>query len=269
MKEKAIFVLIALFSVSFNSKALIPLEADELPSYPEVSHSAFQVGEKLTYKVHYGLIDAGEAVLELKPTPYTFSGRQALHAVGTGTSIGAFDTFFKVRDKYETFIDEKGVFPWYFKRRVNEGGYKVEQDYTFNHSGGKVTTHKKVTHEVPMGVQDMISAFYYARTFDYSNATKGDIFEIPTFLDDELYTLKIKFLGKETIKIRNGKYDCLKFVPVVQKGRIWKDENDLNVWISDDKNKVPVLAKTKLLVGSIKMELTDHAGLAHKIARAN
>lgn len=253
--------------MSSSLLAIVPHELSEENILPEISHSSFKAGEKLTYTVHYGIIDAGKAVIELKNTDYTFSGRPALHAVGTGKSLGAFDLFFKVRDRYETYIDERGVFPWYFSRRVDEGGYKINQDYAFDHNLGTVSTQKDETHQVPSGVQDMISAFYYARTMDFSNANEGDIFEIPTFLDDEIYILKIKYLGKETIKVRDGKFKCLKFVPVVQKGRIWKDEEDLNVWISDDKNKVPILAKTKILVGSIKMELTDYEGLAHDISK--
>lgn len=267
MKEKALITLALVFGMISSTFAIVPMTIDSQSNLPELEHNAFKAGEKLTYRVHYGIIDAGEAKIELKESPYTFSNRSTYHAVGTGNSIGAFDLFFKVRDTYETYIDREGVFPWYFKRRVDEGGYKISQDYTFNHNEGSVSTQKDETHTVPTGVQDIISAFYYARTFDYSNAQKGDIFEIPTFLDDEMMILKIKYKGKETIKIRDGKYDCIKFVPVVQKGRIWKDESDLNIWISDDENKIPVLCKTKILVGSIKMELTDYSGLAHKISK--
>jgi len=268
MKVKAtIFSVLLSTLFAHTAFSVVPHELSEEDILPELYHSAFKPGEKLTYLVHYGLIDAGEAVLELKETNYTFGGRKAVHAVGTGVSLGAFDMFFKVRDRYETYIDEKGVFPWYFSRRVNEGGYKINQDYSFDHNTGKVSTEKNKTHNVPTGVQDMISAFYYARTMDYSNAKKGDVFEISTFLDDEIYVLKIKYLGKETIKIRDGKYKCIKFVPVVQKGRIWQDEEDLNVWISDDENKIPILAKTKILVGSIKMELSDYKGLSHQISK--
>ncbi len=270
MKVKAITITLV-FSLLLASSAwsLVPLEITEADILPERTHSAFKPGEKLTYLVHYGLIDAGEAVIELKNTDYTFKGRSALHAVGTGTSIGAFDMFFKVRDRYETYIDESGVFPWYFSRRVNEGGYKIKQDYSFDHTQGNVSTQKNEVHDVPVGIQDMISAFYYARTMDYNDAKVGDIFEIPTFLDDEIYVLKIKYLGVDDVKVRNGKFNCLKFVPVVQKGRIWKDEEDLNVWISNDENKIPILAKTKILVGSIKMELTDYSGLSNPIAKRN
>ncbi len=267
MKEKALILICAMLGVVYSSLAIVPLNVESHGNLPEIEYNAFKPGEKLTYRVHYGIIDAGEAKIELKESPYTFSNRPTYHAVGTGNSIGAFDLFFKVRDTYETYIDRDGVFPWYFKRRVDEGGYKISQDYTFDHNTGTVSTEKEETHTVPRGVQDLVSAFYYSRTFDYSGAKKGDIFEIPTFLDDEMHILKIKYIGKETIKIRKGKFKCMKFVPVVQKGRIWKDENDLNIWISDDENKIPILCKTKILVGSIKMELTDYEGLANKIAK--
>lgn len=232
----------------------------------KVNHSAFQIGEKLSYKLHYGVVDAATATLEVKPTGRSIKGRELYHVVGLGKSISAFDWFFKVRDRYETYLDKDGVFPWVFVRRVDEGGYKINQDYTFYQHKNQVNTGKEVV-DVPSNIQDMMSAFYYARTIDFSNAKYGDVFTIPTFVDGEVFPLKIKYKGKETIKIRNGKYRCMKFAPVVQKGRIFKKEEDLSVWITDDKNKIPVLAKAKILFGSIKMELTNYEGLAHPIAK--
>jgi hypothetical protein len=115
----------------------------------------------------------------------------------------------------------------------------------------------------------MISAFYYARTLNFDTAQFGDVYEIPAFVDNEIFYLKLKFVGREIVKLRKGKFKCLKFNPVVQEGRIFKADEDLIVWVSDDQNKIPLLAENKILVGSIKMELTDYEGLAHKIAATN
>ncbi len=234
--------------------------------YRTIKNNAFQAGEKLTYRLHYGLIDAAQATLEVKKVDKKIAGRGLLRVVGIGKSIGSFNWFFKVDDRYESYIDEKGIFPWVFIRRVNEGGYKINQDYTFVQHKGKVKEGEK-EYKAPTNVQDMISSYYYARTLDFSNAKKGDVFEFDSFVDGEVYPLKIKFLGRETVKIRNGKYNALKFCPVVQVDRIFKNEDDLHVWISDDENKIPLLAKAKILFGSIKMELTDHEGTLHDIAK--
>lgn len=235
-------------------------------TFRKVKNNSFKAGEKLTYRLHYGFVDAGEATLEVKETKKTINGRKLLHAVGKGKSISAFDWFFKVRDRYETYLDKDGVFPWIFIRRVYEGGFEINQDYTFYQHKKKVNTGDKKV-DVPANVQDMISAFYYARTLDFSNAKVGDEFDIDCIVDGEVWPLKIRYKGKETIKVRKGKFKCLKFVPVIQEGRIWKDEDDLKVWITDDANKIPLLAKTKILVGSIKMELTDYEGLMAPISK--
>ncbi len=233
----------------------------------DLDQNAFKPGEKLTYIVHYGWVNAGEAVVELKEGTRDVVGRKVWVATGTGRSLGAFNTFYKVDDHYETHFDAKGVFPYAFIRRVSEGGYKFSQDYVYNQIKGEVTTQKKQTHKVPPSVQDMLSAFYYARTLDLAHAKKGDVFTIETFLDDEIWPLRMKYVGKETIKLRTGKYRCMKFQPVVQEGRIFKDNDDLNVWITDDGNRIPVLAQAKVLVGSIKMELSAYEGLSHPIAK--
>lgn len=251
--------------------APLKVRMDTLPDQPLRSHAqdAFKAGEKLTYRIHYGIIDAGEAQLEVKNSPYTFDNRQAYQIVGTGRSLGAFDWVFKVRDRYESYVDKNGIFPYRFIRDVNEGGYEIYQDYTFHQKKRAVRTHEDKEYIMPDFTQDMISAFYYARTLDFSQAKEGDVFTIMTFVDNEVFPLKIKYQGKEEIDLRSGTYKCLRFVPVIQEGRIFKDEDDMHVWITDDKNHIPILVKSKILVGSIKMEMTEYSGLAHPIAKVD
>ncbi len=232
-----------------------------------VNKDIFYPGEELNYVLHYGIINAGEATLKVEKSDYKgFDNRPVWKVVGTGKSVGAFNWFFKVRDRYESYIDAKGVFPFAFVRRVDEGGFKINQDYIFKPEEQTVDNGKGKTFSTEKYAQDMISAFYYARTLDVDNAEIGQIFTIPSFVDDENFPLKIKYIGKEEVDGKAGEFRCLKFVPVLQKGRIFKDEEDLVVYVTDDKNKVPVLIQASVLVGSIKMELTSYAGLRNKVA---
>jgi hypothetical protein len=162
-------------------------------------------------------------------------------------------------------LDKKGIFPWFFVRRVDEGGFKINQDYTFKHEKAKVDNGAGKMFKVPVGVHDMISSFYYARTLKMNGAKKGKIFEFPCFMDDELYKLKIKYVGDEEIKIRKGKFKCHKFVPVVQTGRYFKSEEDVNFWVTCDKNKIPVLVRAKIPVGVVKMHLVEWSGLKNEL----
>jgi hypothetical protein len=275
MTRKSLFLLvgIALFTAGLaqgrnqTGGPATPAVAPGTFPLRSLPHTAFKAGEKLTYVLHYGFVNAGEATIELRETDLKMLGRPMLQAVGKGRSLGAFNTFYKVDDHYETYFDRDGVFPWIFMRRVSEGGYEFSQDYAYMQNLHQVNTQKKQTHAVPAHVQDMLSAFYYARTIDYSKAKPGDEFSIDCFLDDELWPLKMRFVGRETIKLRSGKYRCLKFQPVVQQGRIFKTNDDLNVWVTDDANHIPVLAQAKVLVGSIKMELSSYEGLVHPVAK--
>jgi hypothetical protein len=233
-------------------------------TYPSVINKAFQVGEKLRYRVTYGFIDAGEAVMEVKATTKKGSNRELLNAVGTGKTLGGFNAFFKVNDKYETYMDKKGLFPWFFVRRVDEGGYKVNQDYTFKQDKYQVNNGKK-DFKAPLGIQDMVSSFYYARTLNFKDMKKGKTFEFKCFMDDEIYNLKIKYVGDEVITIRKGKFNCHKFVPVVQTGRYFKSEEDVNFWVTNDDNKIPIMVKAKIPVGVVKMHLVEWSGLKNDL----
>ena len=155
-----------------------------------IKNDAFVPGEVLKFRIHYGFVDAGSARLEIKSDLMSFGGRECYHMVGSGQTVGAFDWFFKVRDRYESIIDRTAIIPWMFIRRVNEGGYIINQNVSFNHYRDSATSEKKSI-AVPENTQDLISAFYYARTIDFSEAKEGDIFPIPGYLDDEAIPLNI------------------------------------------------------------------------------
>ncbi len=273
MKKYILIIPILLLAFAIVSAQTKPPKAkiENLPpmSLRQTTNTAFQAGETVQYLVHYGLLNAGSATLRVEESQFKFGDREAFHIVGTGISLGTFDWFFKVRDHYETYIDKQGVFPYRFIRNCDEGGYKINQDYTFHPERRAYKDHKGDSYITPDFVQDMLSSYYYARTIDYSTAKKGDVFTIMTLVDDEIYPLKMKYIGKETIKVDAGKYHCLKFAPVVQKGRVFKKEEDLSVWITDDANHLPILVKAKIMVGSIKMELQSYSGLMNPIASAN
>lgn len=238
----------------------IKLNAQEL-----IKNTAFTEGEKLVYRVHYGFIDAGFAEIEIQDENKKIGNKEVYHAVGKGYSNSTFDMFFKVRDRYETYIDKTNHAPLLFIRRVDEGGYKISQNQIYNHNQKTVSSDGK-TFAIPEKIQDMLSAFYYARTLDYSKAAKGDVFEIPTFVDNEIFPMKMRYVGKEVIKTDFGKVKCLKFRPLIQKGRVFKHEEDLAVYVTDDLNHIPIRAEAKILVGSIKMDLDSYKNLKNPLS---
>lgn len=231
-----------------------------------VTHQAFKRGEVLEYKASYGIIDAARAKLIIKSDPVMVGKRSTYHVVGTGKSLGAFKWLFKVEDKYESFIDDKAMVPWVFLRRVHEGGFQMKRNIYFNQykHAAKVKNLKdnsKKSYGTKPNTQDLLSSFYFARTLDLQNASLGQEFTIPTFFDHENYPMKIKFLGKEKVKTDLGTFNCLKFVPLLQEGRVFKARESMTIWLSDDPNKVPIRLKTELLIGSIKLDLDSYSGL--------
>jgi hypothetical protein len=230
-----------------------------------VDNQAFKPSEVLEYRVHYGFVDAGVAKLEVDPVVKNIGGRSCYRVVGTGKSVGAFDWFFKVRDHYESYIDAESLVPWLFIRRIEEGGYSKKQNVSFNHYKKTATSEKK-TIATPGQVQDLISAFYYARTLDFTNAAVGDTFLINCYLDDETFPMVIKYTGKQKIKTKAGTFQCIVFKPFLLEGRVFKEKEGMTVWVTDDKNRIPVRAQAEILVGSIKMDLTKYSGLSHPIS---
>ena len=256
--------------LSFDTDQLPSIETNgPVKELPVINNEAFKRGELLTFRMHYGIIEAGVATLGITEEAKEIAGRTTYHVVGIGESRGAFDLFFKVRDRYETYIDDKAIVPWIFLRHVNEGGYKIDQSYVFNHFSEKVNVGNNEMYDIEPNMQDMLSAFYAARNLDLGAAKPGETYSINCFMDKEVWPMKVKFIGRETITTGLGTFKCLKYRPVVQKGRVFKHEEDLNIWITDDKNHIPILGQANVLVGSIKAELKSYKGLAHPISKVN
>lgn len=267
MKSSFLFyvVLLGLLFYSFssnekNSPLTAPLELRKMENH------AFQAGEKLTYRLHYGLINAGTATLEVEKGTQQINHHEVLHIIGSGQTNSSFDWMYKIRDRYESYIDVDGVFPWLFVRHVDEGGFIIHQQYSFLQHKQTVETNDGKKFVTPEAVQDMLSSFYYARTLDFSKAKIGDIYTITSFVDNKVWPLKIKLAGREVLKVNGQKFNTIKFHPVVQTGRMFKSEEDVTVWVSDDENKIPLLAEGKVFIGSIKMEITHYEGLANPIS---
>jgi len=249
-------ILIALLFCSLALHAQIP--------FRKIKNQAFKPGEILEYRIHYGFVDAGIARIEVKEDYSTINNRKCYHVVGIGETRGAFDWFFKVRDRYESYIDTEALMPWVFIRRVEEGSYSKSQNVTFNHTKNSATS-QKITIPVPEYVQDLVSAFFYARTLDFTNASPGAVFPIDAYLDDEVFQMNIKYIGKEKINTKFGTFNCIKFRPLLLEGRVFKEEEDMTVWVTDDKNRIVVRAEATILVGSLKMDLKGYSGLTNPL----
>jgi len=229
------------------------------------TNEAWDYGEKFKYRVYYysmltGKVNAGIATMEIGEKPVKIGGRNTYHIEAIGKSKGVFNLFYKVHDRFETFIDEDSIVPLKFIRRTREGGYEVDDDVIFDHSLLTATSLQE-TKPIKPFTQDIISAFYYARTLDFTGVKEGETFPVVFYLDDSVYTSVIQYLGKEIIKIEQGKFRCMKFKPMVVTGEAFDEPYPMTMWISDDKNRVPLLVESEVIIGSVRMELLKYSGL--------
>lgn len=226
---------------------------------------AFAPGEQLTYRFHYGLLDAAEATIVVNAAKK--SSRWTIDAKGKST--GAFSWFFKVDDHYQSHIDPDSGYPIHFQRDIKEGGYELHQDYTFDQvnflvdaiSFKKKKPPRKSQHHLNEPVYDMVSGIYGLRQIEFHSLQPGDTASVPIFMDEEFFLLKVIYAGNEDVKWKGEKWSCALLHPVIQTGRIWKNPDDLAVYITNDSNRIPLLAETRILFGTIKMELTNASGL--------
>jgi hypothetical protein len=235
-------------------------------AFSQQKSAPFKGGEWLRYKMSYsGFLRAGTAILEVEETK--LNGKKVFHTKGTGWTSGMIKWFFEVDDIYESYFDKDTIKPYLFKRKINEGGYKKHRITSFNYDSKKAYIQDFTLQEDSSvaftNVQDMMSSFYYLRNIETKNLKKGDEIKLDMFMDSQVYPFKLRFLGREVIKTKFGKVNSLIFRPLVQSGRIFKAQESVTIWITDDANKIPIKMMASLTVGSLRAELEGYKGLAN------
>jgi SHS2 domain-containing protein len=242
------------------------VNAQELKPVP---NNAFIRGEQLKYRAYYdskitGKVTAGIATLEVKFENTKVNDRNTYHIIGEGKSKGAFNLFYKVVDRFESYMDEEYLVPWSFIRKTREADYKKDDEVRFNQYSGSYSS-RTANKNMKPGTHDILSAFYYCRTLDFSDIRIGDRFPVDFMLDDSVYTSFIEFAGREDVITDLGRFHCLKFKPMVATGNVFSQPYPMDIWISDDENRIPILAKSAVVVGSVKLELIEYKGLANPL----
>lgn len=217
---------------------------------------SFIEGEHLYFKAYYNMgriwVGAGEAHFRVKGEE--LGGRRVYHIIGDGATLKSYEWFYKVRDRYESYIDAATLLPMRFVRNVNEGGFRIYNNVTFNQNLGQAVSTNGVF-ATPKCVQDVLSAIYYARNIDYNKYQPGSKIPFAMFLDDKVYNLYVRYIGKEQIKTRYGTFNTIKIAPLLIEGTIFKDGEKMLVWITDDNNHLPVRVDSPILIGSVKVDL--------------
>ena len=236
-----------------------------LPAQPE-KPSLYAPGEKLKYDIHFSFVSAGNAYLTVDRD--TFRGNRVWHIKLLGKTTGLADVIYKVRDRYECYMDTVTGFPIMAIRDIHEGNYKRYNEVTFDHYAREdssiVYSMKRGEVVVPKNIYDVLTGFYYFRNHYAGYHFKNrEVVVIQTYFTDELFPLKIRYLGRETIKIGRNKIRCLRFGPVTEVGRAFKSQNDMAMWLTDDKNFLPVKVLISLKVGSFKIYLEEYKGLKY------
>jgi hypothetical protein len=223
----------------------------------------FKPGESLVYSIRYGPIHGGKATVKLKLVKY--EGNTVYNAKVLARTVGLADKLFKVREHYESFFDPKSIKPVKAIRNVREGNYTRYNEVYFNLEDSTLySLLSDSVIKVPPQILDMVTALYFVRALDYKNLNPGDSLKIITFFDNEIFPFPLRYKGKELLKTKLGNFQCLRFDPVVGTSRIFESEDDMTIWISDDKNLIPLRVRFDLIVGSIKCDLSGYSGLKYE-----
>lgn len=255
---------------------LLDAEKDVIePCFME--NKTFQGGEEITYKLYYNLgimwLSAGEVTFKVNDMGSQY------HVAVAGRTYKSYEWFFKVRDYYDTYIDKNSLLPKTAIRNVREGKYRLYDEITFDQENKKASSLRGKTKDVAtkknynLGecMHDMLSVIYYSRNIDFESYKEGEEFPVKIFMDKEVWPLNVKYKGKQSRKKVKGKgrFNTIKFSPQVVSGRVFKEGEEMMVYVSDDKNRIPLLIESPVSVGSVKAVLKNYKGLKYNMTAKN
>lgn len=228
-------------------------------------NTAFKVGEDLKYRVYFqstitGKITAGLCYLKVEDSNKFIPGKETIKITGYGKSKGAINLIIKISEHFESYVDKNTLRPYYFVRRTREGSYIRNDKVIFDYKKLEARSSYDTT-RIKNNFSDLISAIYYTRNYNTDTAKINDIYFINMYIDDTTYTSAIQYIGKKTIKSKFGTFKCIGFQPRVITGDVFQDPYPGTIWVSDDKNHLPILAESQLFLGAVKLELIEAKGI--------
>lgn len=261
MRTRLLFLLLFPFMSLFaqSSAGTSPFE------YRTIPNNAYKVGERLKYSIKYGVVKAvNTEIAVVKDT--SVRGRECYKIEYTARTVPMFDSFYRVDDKYETFIDKQGQFPHSFKQQIREGKYERDEWMEFFHDVGiaKSLIHNKEFPMVPYA-QDILSAYFYARTMDLRSMKDGSMIELNNVSDKEVIPLKIKIRNRDLLETELGVFRTIVVEPIVQGVGLFKSDGQILIWMTDDENKIPIRIKIKVIVGSLSADIESMEGLRNPL----
>ncbi|MFN6945266.1 MAG: DUF3108 domain-containing protein [Cytophagaceae bacterium] len=270
---KRLFILpgLLLFLMSFTLLS-DNSSSTEGVDYAEVGQDNFTKGEKLTYKVHYGFLNAGEATMEVHPKLYKVNNRVCYKATVFGKSTGAFDMMLRIRDTWGAYIDSGAIIPQRSFRNIEEGKYRLKETVNFNYASKRAEFEwdrkgdiSRDTFEIHSKIQDIVSGYFYLRTLNYNKLSMGDTIKVDAIFEDKVYDFQLKYMGKGVVSTKFGKIDGILLTPIMPENTLFKGGESIRFWMSDDKNKIPVKIEADMFLGAVAMDLTSYEGLKHPI----
>jgi hypothetical protein len=233
--------------------------------------------EKLVFTASYNisgiLTDIAQVTMETSKVKTSTNTLMRLKA--NAATFSSFDNFFKIRDLYESYVSPTSLTPYLYKRDINEGGYYKFMQYKYNHKNKTVENLKKkrrgdgtiweetTTVKIGNTTKDIVATLYMLRNLSIDQANPGDTSSFPVLFDNEEFVVSFRYIGKETLNTAIGRKECYKIAIGLKGSDLLKGTNDNLLWLTADKNKIPVLAKFKIPVGNGELKIKSATGLKH------
>jgi len=270
MRKAILYGFVTIFLSSF-------IEGDTKEVYAGLDQDCFLPGERINYRLSFSIFTVGNAQTVIQNQMYEINDRPSYKMDVYGKTSGLVNWLAHVDDHWGAYLDSTSLLPHKTYRNLIEGKYRRNEIVSYDHSTKKIEV-KVLNQETrefeepnyyyseEKNMYDILSGMLVLRSVDFTQKYVGDTIKIDAFLEDTFYHFQTVFIGKEVISTKLGKFRSLVLVPVMPNNELFDGEHSIKVWISDDKNKIPLKAKGQMFIGSAGAEIISFAGLRNPVS---
>lgn len=212
----------------------------------------YAVGEELVYRASFGGISAGTARMRVEGVERV-RGRPAYHV---SLTIKGGVPFFRVRDRYDSWIDVETLASLRHRQEIAEGRYRRTTAYEIY---PERVQYQKDGDSLTASVRNPLDDGSFIYAVRAAGVGVGETRRDDRYFRPDRNPVVLSGVRRDTVTVGAGTFASVLVRPTIRTKGLFAEGGEAQVWFSDDAARVPVLLRTRFSKFSLVLALESVA----------
>ena len=248
LRPSTLRISLTLVVIAALTAFAVRAQGQSAPDTSAVKTVPYAVGEELVFHAKFGALPASKARMRVDGID-TVHGRRAYHVV---FSLDGGIPFFRVHDRYESWIDVETLSSLRHKQEISEGRYKRTTIYEIYPERAEFQKNDEAPQPSVSNPLDDGSFIYAVRA---AGIRVGETQRDDRYFRPDRNPVVLTGLREESVTVGAGTFMTTVVRPVIKSGGIFAENGEAQVWFTNDDRRLPVQVKTKFAKFSLTLSL--------------